>query len=261
MTAFLFMNGMLCPADAPVIRADDAGFLHAWGAFETIRLRAGQPVARSRHRARLTATLERLGIAVDLAPVFAAIDTVADRNAIAGEGRARVTITGGADGVPTRVVQVGPMPQPLLARRSGVRCQRADAPRPLAGHKTLAWLGPKLAFAAAGAGVEPLRCAGETVLEGASSNVFCNTPDGVITPPCDGRLLPGVARGVLLDVLARLGVPCRTGRLDFATLSRHGGVVTNALLPVAPIVAVGDNPTPPVPWLAAAREVFDEVAG
>ena len=106
-----------------------------------------------------------------------------------------------------------------------------------------------------------MRRDGDAVLEGASSNVFCATPSGVVTPAADGRLLPGTARSVLIEVLAQLGVPCRVEPLSFATLAAHGGVVTNALLPLAPILAVDGAPVPAVAWLDRALEVFDDVAG
>lgn len=258
---FLFVNGTLCPADAPVIRADDAGFLHAWGAFETLRLTHGRVVGRQRHRARLEGTLARLGIDADVTAIIEQAERLAQVNQIGSEGRARVTVTGGTEGRPTTVVQAGALPASVAARRAGVDCTRADVPRAFADLKTVAWLGPRLALRDARPGDEPLRCAGDLVLEGATSNVFCAAPDGVVTPPADGRILPGTARAVLIEVLTRLGVPCRIRPLTFDTLARHGGVVTNALLPIAPIRTVDGRATPAVPWLAAARGVFDEVAG
>ena len=147
------------------------------------------------------------------------------------------------------------------SRRAGVELVSADVPRGFAARKTLDWLGPRLAFLRQPDTVEPLRRDGDAVLEGASTNVFCATPSGVITPPTDGRLLPGTARAILIEVLAALGVACRVEPLQFATLAAHGGVVTNALLPLAPILAVDGRAVAPVAWLQRAREVFDDVAG
>lgn len=258
---FLFLNGTLYAANAPVVRADDAGFLHAWGAFETIRLLDGRPIAAARHLARLARTLDRLRIDADLAPLGAQMARLAALNQPGREARARITVTGGVHGIPTVLVQVDPLGDRVAGRRGGVACRAVEAPRALAALKTLAWIGPRLALLDAAADEEPLRCAGDEVLEGVTTNVFCATPEAVITPPADDRLLPGIAREVLLEVLAWLGIAYRIRPLPFATLARYGGVVTNALLPVAPIRSVAGQPTPPVPWLAAVREVFDEVAG
>ncbi|MGK0358612.1 MAG: branched-subunit amino acid aminotransferase/4-amino-4-deoxychorismate lyase [Bradymonadia bacterium] len=258
---FVFLNGRLKPAGAPLIRADDAGFLYGHGAFETLRICAGRVIGWPRHHARLQATLVRLRIEASVAAARGQIEELAVLNQVGPEGRARLTITAGSGAGATCLVTTQTISARMRRRRCGIALVTADVPRGFADLKTLDWLGPRLAFASHAGEVEPLRRAGDDVLEGASTNVFCATPSGVITPPADGRLLPGTARAVLIEVLARLGVPCRVEPLAFATLATHGGVVTNALLPLAPIEAVDGAVVPQVAWLDRAREVFDDVAG
>lgn len=257
---FLLLNGHLYPADAPVLRADDAGFLHAYGAFETVRTRGGRVVGWRRHHARLRATLQRLAILADLEPVHGQILELLARNGIEGEGRVRVTVTAGVEGQPTVLVQAEPLPARVVRKRAGVKLRRLPVPRGQPDIKGLDWMGPRLALRRCASDEEPLRCVDGLVLEGATSNIFCATPEGVITPPLDGRLLPGTARAVLLEVLDHLGLPAREAPLPLHTLARHGGVVTNALLGLAPIVAVDGQAVGAPAWIAAAREVFDAVA-
>lgn len=258
---FVFLNGMLHPQGAPVIRADDAGFLYGHGAFETLRIRDGRVVGWPQHHARLSDSLARLSIAYPVSATRTQIERLAQINDVGRAGRARLTVSaGGADG-PTCLITARALSDRTRQRRAGVRLVTADVPRGLADMKTLDWLGPRLALAGQGADVEPLRRAEDGVLEGATCNIFCDTPSGVITPPADGRLLPGTARAVLIRVLTRLGIPCRVEPLPFDTLRTYGGVVTNALLPLAPIRAVDGAGVPIAGWVDRAREVFDDVAG
>jgi para-aminobenzoate synthetase/4-amino-4-deoxychorismate lyase len=159
------------------------------------------------------------------------------------------------------LVQAEALAQRILDKRAGVRARVMPVPRSLPELKTVAWLGPRLALDQADADEEPLRCVGGQGLEGATTNVFCSTPEGVITPPADGRILPGTARAVLMTVLDQLGVPCRAAPLPLSTLARYGGVVTNALLRLAPIRTVDEQAVPVPTWVMAATEVFDAVAG
>ena len=58
------------------------------------------------------------------------------------------------------------------------------------------------------------------MLEAGRANVFAVADGGLLTPPADGRILPGTARGAVLDLAAELGVPAAERRLALADLRR-----------------------------------------
>ena len=84
-------------------------------------------------------------------------------------------------------------------------------PGGLGGHK---WADRRLLSALAAAGGEPLLCDLDgLVLEAARANVFIVEPGGpIVTPPADGRILPGVTRELVIGLgPAR---PCGPRRAD-----------------------------------------------
>jgi branched-chain amino acid aminotransferase len=257
------------PAGRPALRIDDRGFTHGDGAFETLRARDGAPVALSRHLARLAATLRHLDIASDpwLDDVPRRVRTLLKANGLsAGEARVRLRVSRGTGrGLPTVVLTAERLPADVRRRRRGVRAAIVPAtPGALAAHKTLCYL-PWIVAMRASPGAEPLAVDdGGHVLEGATTNVFAVVDGTISTPPADGRLLPGVARAVLLEAAARAEMPVREAPLTLdALLAAEEAFVSNALLRAAPLLGVGDRPLPagPGPVLRSLLARFDEVAG
>ena len=78
-----------------------------------------------------------------------------------------------------------------------------------------------------------------SLLEGGRSSLFVVHDDGVHTPPTDGRILPGTARGRIVELLRRAGVPVFQRRLTADDLNRATEVfVVNALRGVVPVTEV-----------------------
>lgn len=265
------VDGRLYPADAPVLRADDRGFLYGDGLFETLRVIDGRVAHLDRHLARLDRGLDALGIERPGPGRLAAeIEAVVAVNGLgAGEGTARVTISRGVGGSgprpgvgrPTVVVTARRLPSSVIERRSGMRLRLIPGPwRALAHHKTLCYLPAVLALGAVEADEEPVLLDGEWVLEGATCNVFAWMGGTLYTPPADGRLLPGVARALLIERGAAVGVAVVEAPLDRATLwAAEAVVVTSALLPVAPVTAIdgGARSGPPAALMQRLRAVLD----
>ena len=89
----------------------------------------------------------------------------------------------------------------LAARRVPVQLIPRTVPGGVGGHK---WIDRRLLESIAHEG-EPLLCDLDAfVLETARANVFCVEPDGrLLTPPADGRILPGVTRDRVLEASPR----------------------------------------------------------
>ncbi len=90
------------------------------------------------------------------------------------------------------------------------------ASRQLAGHKSTAresWERVETA-ARSSSGDEALVTDRDgSVLETSRGNLFVETATGIATPPDDGRILPGVARGLLLGGLRARGIPIAERRI------------------------------------------------
>src|SRR5690606_10621890 len=90
---------------------------------------------------------------------------------------------------------------------------------------------------------EALLCAIDgAVLETEVGNLFGQLDGRWVTPPADGRLLPGVARQVLLEGLAAAGSPAEERELGLDELARAERlVVTNAVHGPRPAVLEGQG--------------------
>jgi para-aminobenzoate synthetase/4-amino-4-deoxychorismate lyase len=56
------------------------------------------------------------------------------------------------------------------------------------------------------------------VLEGSRANVFAREGDALVTPPADGRILPGVTRGRVLEIARAEGAKVREEALSLERL-------------------------------------------
>jgi para-aminobenzoate synthetase/4-amino-4-deoxychorismate lyase len=89
---------------------------------------------------------------------------------------------------------------------------------------------------------EPLLCDLDgVVLESARANVFIVEPGPrVVTPPDDGRILPGVTRGAVLALARDLGYEARAEPIDLERLKRAQEMfVTGALSGIEPAQLAG----------------------
>jgi para-aminobenzoate synthetase / 4-amino-4-deoxychorismate lyase len=156
------------------------------GVFETVLVRDGAPVALDDHLQRLGESLRRVYGRDLAAGLRAAVDRTVDGT---GGQRARMRIAATADGA----VTVSAVPAPV-APDTTVMLAPFVLPGGLGADK---WSDRSLleALQQAASGAVPLLIdADGSVLEAAYASVWI-VEDGVwITPPADGRILPGVTR-------------------------------------------------------------------
>lgn len=257
---WLLVDGTPRPADEPVLHADDRGFLYGHGAFETVHVVKGQPRALLRHIGRLRRTCPALSIPVS-EETWARLPGWVARTTrqLAGEaeGVARIYISRGrghgarapASARPVCIISVAPL-RGAAARRAGCDGVRvATPPGPLARWKTLAWLRSVQAVESIPDGavsrpVEVLLADPDGgLLEGATTNLFAWLDGALCTPPADGRLLPGVAREMLIETARARGVDADERPLGVHDLARSSAVLlTNATLPWAPLLSLDGSP-------------------
>jgi para-aminobenzoate synthetase/4-amino-4-deoxychorismate lyase len=184
------------------------------GLFETLLVAGGEPVELDAHLARIAASCEQLlG-----APLPAgAREFVRERAAGTELGRLRLTVTADPRGprLVATVAAVDPtmvFPSPETGA-AALRTLRLSGG--LGAHK---WVDRTALGEIREPEVALLLDADGTVLEASRANVFAVHGGTVLTPPTDGRILPGTARRALLEVAAEEGVESREQRLTLDDL-------------------------------------------
>lgn len=222
----------------------------AAGVFTTVLVRNGVPALADAHLHRLTASAAELGWTPDPDRLAGRL-----RDAVThGTQRIRLTVRG--DEVEVRAAPVSDRPEPDWQVTPVV------VPGGLGAHK---WADRRLLdrIAARHTGEPLLLDTDGTVLETARANVFVVDDAGVHTPPTDGRILPGVARQAVLEVLRHHRIPTHERTLVLNDLADAAEVfVTNAVRGVVPVTActtVGDWAIGPTTrWLRSALAAWHE---
>jgi branched-subunit amino acid aminotransferase/4-amino-4-deoxychorismate lyase len=237
----VILNGRLLDAGEARVSPLGDGFMFGLGLFETIKVLCGRPVFFSDHFGRLRRSADELGL-----PLVASADELRARcerclsaNGL-DEGSLKVVVFQDTDGpgelIVTREKTYFPEHYERgFALKTFSGGQRAGK---LFGLKTVNYLGnlqAKQAAKAAGCDEALFIDFAGLILEGATSNVFVVKGGEVLTPPLDGRILPGVARSRVLQLLKN----GREGAIPSGLFPDADEVfVTNALLGVMPVAAV-----------------------
>ena len=237
----VLLNGRLLAAGEARISPLGDGFMFGLGLFETIKVQNGRSVFFSDHFERLRHSAGELGLPFTAAAgeLRARCEQCVSANGL-GEGSLKIVVFQDTDG-----------PGELIAARKKAyfpeHYERGFALKTFSGGqregrlfglKTVNYLGnlqAKQAAKAAGCDEALFIDSAGLILEGATSNVFVVKGGEVLTPPLDGRILPGIARNRVLQLLSN-GRECA---VPAQLLSGADEVfVTNALLGVMPVVAV-----------------------
>jgi para-aminobenzoate synthetase/4-amino-4-deoxychorismate lyase len=199
----------------------------AQGVFETTLVSGGRPVSLDAHLARLEASLAELyGRPVP----DGAVGEVEEAARGLELGRLRLTVT--PDGsASVRVADVDPS---LIFPSEPVSVAAIAVPGGIGAHK---WADRRL-LEAAEAQVGPavplvVDAADGALLEGSRGSLFVVRDGAVITPPADGRLLPGITRAQAIEVVRGLGVELREETV--ADLDADEVFLTGAVRGVEPV--------------------------
>ncbi|WP_035923408.1 bifunctional anthranilate synthase component I family protein/class IV aminotransferase [Kocuria rosea] len=207
------------------------------GVFTTLLVREGAPVDLEAHLARLGAScLACCGAALPAGVRGEVLDRAA---ALPGPHRLRITAVpapGGAVTVTVTATALPPEPVPPW------RLVPVRLPGGLGGHK---WADRRVLAHEPVPGLWSRSCdpllvdADGMLLETGRANVFVVVDGAVLTPPADGRILPGVVRARVLAALRAAGTDVRERPVAWAELARATEVfVTNSVAGVHPVGAV-----------------------
>lgn len=189
------------------------------GLYETVLLAAGKPVALRRHLDRLAASARELyGAELPVAELTAA---AAERARGHEYARLRIEVAPVPAGKLSERLTVTPLDpaQFFPPRERGAELRSFTPPQWTGEHKLAdrSWL--EQTERELGADEVPLIVdPGGGVLEAGRANVFAVRGGVLLTPPLDGRILPGTARGAVLELAAELGIETEQRRLSLADL-------------------------------------------
>jgi para-aminobenzoate synthetase / 4-amino-4-deoxychorismate lyase len=149
-------------------------------------------------------------------------------------GRLRLDVVPG-EGARVKVAEVEPAAVFPSSERA-VELAAAVVPGGIGGHK---WSDRRLLDEAQrklGAAVPLVVDADGSVLEVSRGNVFAVCAGALVTPPADGRLLPGIARARVLDLAAELGMAAERRVLSTDELAQADEVfLTGSVRGVEPV--------------------------
>ena len=237
-------NGHMVGAGDLRISVLGDGFMFGHGLFETIKVVAGRLVFFDDHLERLTRSAAALELALDSTRdrLRSLCENVIAANALES-GNLKVILFQDEDGVGEIVLaRAGLYPAEFYARGFRLKTESACARGLLAGHKTLNYfenIAAKRRVVAAGFDEPVFVDASGGVFEGATTNLFVVKGGRVLTPPTDGRILPGVVRG---RVLRQTKLPVEASSVLLRQVLEADEVfVTNALLGIMPVSRVDDR--------------------
>jgi para-aminobenzoate synthetase / 4-amino-4-deoxychorismate lyase len=208
----------------------------AQGVFETTLVVDGRPLALEAHLARLRSSLDALY--GDPLPPRAG-DVVAEAAAGIEVGRVRITVLPGGDETAAAV----PVDRALVfpGRERALELVAVTVPGGIGAHK---WADRRLLERAEElvSPAAPLVVDSDGApLEGSRGSLFCVRGATILTPPADGRLLPGITRAQAIEAARGLGLEVREQPLDLERLAGADEIfMTGAVRGVEPVRSCAD---------------------
>ena len=254
----LWCNGQWLAAGEFPAAPLDRGAILGLGLFETLLGMDGRVVFCERHLQRLGAGCARFGWAAPQQQFAELPQAMSELLELAGHGtgraRLRLTVTAGsgalaelasgadrlvwlaasplADTPPTLAVNVAAWPRNERGALAGLKCASYAENLVALDQARRAGFAETLFFNTTG-----------DLCEAATANVFI-VRDGVLrTPPLVSGCLPGITRGVVLELAARETIVCEEVALGRADLDSADEVfVTSATRGPVPVSRVGERP-------------------
>jgi branched-chain amino acid aminotransferase len=277
----VYLEGGFFDAEEARVPVDDRGFLYGDALFETLRSYNARPFMLERHLDRMFSSCRELGIRPresrsELAAVVG--ELIAQ---VAPDAYLRIAVTRGSGFGPWPRIEPENGRTVIVARPlvgytrelydRGIKLVTSAVPRahrsPLARHKTANYMESVLARReAAGKGADEallLNTAGR-VAELSAANIFAVSGGEVITPEVGEGALPGVTRGLILELAAAAGIVTREVRLESEDLARASEVfATNSILEICPVTEFDGTPLgagmhEPGPLTARLRSAYSE---
>ncbi|MED5330183.1 MAG: aminotransferase class IV [Planctomycetota bacterium] len=221
-------DGEILNLEEMQLPSHDRTLLYGLGAFETFCMYGQTPFLLDRHLERLGQSLSLLGLPTPSAveEVSSGVPDLAQALEVE-EGVIRLTVTAGADGagrggMKTLMHVRDIPPAPLSPVKVGLADYAPDSRSPISGVKSTSYLIHYLlrTIAEENGRLDDLMVdhSGH-VTEGTVSNVFAVRQGQLVTPPVSEGILPGVTRGVVVEIAESLGLSVEEASLSVEDLS------------------------------------------
>jgi len=260
MEEIVYLNGSLIPRSQARVSVFDYGFLYGYGLFETMRAYHGAIFLLERHLKRLLDSAAVIGLGSKLTDIDlgkACMETL-KANGLQ-DARLRLTVSrgevdsfpgSGTSGMPTVLVTAtsySPLSEEIYSRgfRAGVSSFRRHSQSPLSRLKSANFLLSVLAkMEAEAAGLDESLLLNEHgfLTEGSISNVFFVSHTGLVTPPLESGILPGITREVVMELAHPLGINVTEAELRLEDLGQfEEAFLTNSVMELMPLVEVRES--------------------
>jgi len=261
MDDIVYLNGELTPISLARISPLDYSFLYGYGLFETMRAYSGTIFLLERHLDRLYKASRTLGMVhrLNSYDLGRACYDVLKINKLA-DARIRLTVSAGeGDMVPNLDTCKGItifIAAQKLAPFSSAKYQegfnaiisslRRNSQSPLSRLKTACYLENILAkrgARAAGFNEALILNERDMLAEGSSSNIFLVDKKVLSTPSLECGVLPGITRGVVLEMAQSLDIKLvETEIKPEELLDSDEAFFTNSIVGIMPLTYIGDRP-------------------
>ena len=253
-----YLNGDFQPLQEARVSVLDRGFLFGDGIYEVIPVYGGRLFRLSRHLARLRNSLDgvRIGNPLTDAQWETLLTELVTRNG-GGDQAVYLKVTRGADSrrdhafptgiAPTVFAMSSPLPVPRdPGSVSGVAAiTLADIRWKLCNIKAITLLPNVLMRQQAidAGSVEAILINDGYAIEGAASNLFLVRHGVILTPPLSNALLPGITRGLILELAAGNAMPYREAAIPETDLHAADEIwLTSSTREISPVILLDDRP-------------------
>jgi len=255
MSELVYLNGSLVPRAPAMLSPLDYGFLYGLALFETMRAYDGRIFRLEEHLNRLAQAAEELAIMVDIAELRNAVMATIKANKL-GDARVRLTVSAGEGEMtpdpdtclkPTVLVMARsyhPYSEDVYVRgfRAIVSSYRRNSRSLLSRIKSANYAESLLARQEARkAGADEAICPNERglVAEASMCNIYLVSGGVLKTPGPDSGILPGITRGVVLELAAGMGIPVAEGDIQPEELfGAREAFLTSSLIEVMPLTVI-----------------------
>ena len=252
----VYLNGRFIPLEQATVSVLDRGFNFADGIYEIIPVFSGRPFRLPEHLERLENSLSGISLSLDYdsRKWRSVLDELVNLNQVSGDSTVYIQVTRGA-AERNHFYQSGYTPTVF------VMC------KPLSGldvsmgisailHQDIRWEYCHIKSVALLPNVllkqyardkdgshEAILSRDGYVTEGAASNVFIVLDNTVRTPPKSNRLLPGITRDLVVELIGKSGDPCLEVPVAEKELLQADEIwITSSTLGVAPVVRLDGAP-------------------
>ena len=252
----VYLNGRFIPLEQATVSVLDRGFNFADGVYEIIPVFSGRAFRLPEHLKRLENSLSGISLALDYDELKwrSVLDELLHLNQVAGDSTLYIQVTRGAAErnhcyqsgyTPTVFAMCKPLPGMDISMGISAILHQ-DIRWEYCHIKSVALLPNVLLKQYArdkDGSHEAILSRDGFVTEGAASNVFIVLDNTVRTPPKSNRLLPGITRDLVVELIRNTGNPCLEVPVAEKELLLADEIwITSSTLGIAPVVRLDGRP-------------------